>query len=565
MSKFFKRFKVKTIVAAMIVLSILSIAITDFLGLTGISTVNNNVEDLYKDNLIGITRLGSVRSDFINIRLNAEKAMLKYDSVYVENIKVYNEKLEARIKQFEETKLDEYETNKTKEIRTSINEYINTWEKIKMEIENKEEILGEDSKRLESLGNKTENIILELRDYNEKQAEELNSASEKIYLNKVKELFYTGVVILLLLSLIGYSIIKLIGNSINETINNLELVASGDLTASIHSDEKNEFAIMKKSLRKTVDNIREMINVIKNQSLDIHGKAESFSAISEEMSSVSQNISTAIEEVAQGTSTQSEGIIDITVILDEFNKVLEDTINVITGISAGTGNIESMAEDSNVKMNDLIVSIKNVHEVFNDFSLKISSLGLNVNQINQILNLINEIADQTNLLSLNASIEASRAGVSGRGFSVVADEIGKLAEQSKVSSVNIASLVKQISTDTNTMIATSDNLKKELFEQLKISEIAMMSFNNIKELINDMTPQINNANLSMNSIKEQKNAIIEKLESASAISQEVSASAEEVSASTEEMNASSEEVASAALELSGMTKKIVSSMEKFKL
>jgi Methyl-accepting chemotaxis protein len=565
MINFIRNFKIKTIVIMLIALAVLSIAITDFLGLSGMTTIDNNMSNMYKDNLIGISRLGAARSDFITIRLNAEKATLQYDSKYEQEIKVYHEKLETRIKQFETTNLDEFEGNKIKEIKNTINEYMDTWGKVKLKILNTGKIPEEDISLLTTLGEKTENTIVELRDYNEKHAEKINSDSNKIYLSKVKELFYTAIAIMLVLSLIGYSIVKLITNSIIETVDNLEIVASGDLTVAIRSDEENEFGVMKKALYKTVENIKEMVRVIKSQSAEIDNKAESLSAISEEMSSASQNITTAIQDIAQGTSTQSDEIVNTNIILNKFNEQLEETIRLIAKMSSSASNIENLAEDSNIKMNELVDSVKNVHTEFNDFTVKISTLGLNINKINEILNLINGIADETNLLSLNASIEAARAGDAGKGFSVVADKIRKLSEQSKFSSKSINSIIGQISNDTNIMISTSDVLKKELSKQLSTLEIAIMSFDNIIKSIKTVTPQINNANLSMNSVKEQRNIIVEKLESTSAISEEVSASAEEISASTEEMNASSEEVANTALELSNMTKEIVYSLAKFKL
>lgn len=565
MFKLINNLKIRTIIIFLIVFAALSVISTNYLGLASMHRINDNMTDMYQNKLIGIARLGSVRSDFLTIRLNSEKAILKYDSKFEEEIKVYYEKLENRLKQYAETYLDEFQIGKISEIHNDINEYMASWEKVKSQLVTSGKISNEESDALVLLGEKIESEIVEIRDHNEKLANTQNLNSDKIYQTSIRRLFYLAISITAVLSLIGYIIVLIITRSTKETINRLEQVASGDLAVSINIDENNEFGAMKKALNHTVENIRTMINSIKGQTVELENKAEELSSISEEMSSGSQNVGIAIQEVAQGTSSQAEDIIHTNTIVNEFNEHLEEVIRTVTNIAIGASNIEEMAEDSNSKMSDLVKSLKKVHAVFNDFAEKIHTLGTSVNKINEISNLINGVAVQTNLLALNASIEAARAGEAGKGFAVVADEIRKLAEQSKTSSENINSVINQISSETNTMIGTSDEVGNEMSEQLKTISIAIESFEKIINNIKKVNPQIAAINQSMNFIQEEKTIIVGKLESASAISEQVSASAEEIAASTEEMTVSSAEVAGTALDLSNMTKEIVDSLVKFKL
>jgi methyl-accepting chemotaxis protein len=565
MFKFIKDLKIRTIIIMLIVFAVFSVAYTNFLGLSGMHHINSDMNDMYENKLIGIARLGAARSDFLTVRLNAEKAILKYDTKYEEEIKLYHEKFENRMKQYEAISLSEFEISKVSEVHSNINEYMTTWEKIKSQLVSFGKISKEDSESFVRLGEKIERNIVEIRDYHEKLANAENLESDKIYQTSIRRVFYLAISITAVLSLVGYIIVLIIMKSTKETIKRLEAVASGDLTVSINVDENNEFGAMKKALNRTVENIRTMVNSIKTQTVELENKAEELSSISEEMSSGSQNVGIAIQEVAQGTSSQAEDIIHTTTIVNEFNEQLEEVIKTVTNIAKGASSIEDMAEDSNSKMNALIGSIKNVHTVFTDFAKKINTLGVSINKINEIANLINGIAVQTNLLALNASIEAARAGEAGKGFAVVADEIRKLAEQSKTSSGNINFVINQISSETNTMISTSDEVGKEMSEQVKTIGVAIESFENIINGIKQVNPEISAIGQSMNFIKKEKNTIIEKLESASTISEEVSASAEEISASAEEMTASTQEVAGTALALSNMTKEIVNSLEKFKI
>ncbi|WP_250813886.1 methyl-accepting chemotaxis protein [Clostridium swellfunianum] len=557
MFKFMKNFKIKTIIIFLGVFSLISVALTNFLGLSGIYTVNKNMTDMYQNNLIGISRLAAARGDFLAVRLNAEKAMLQNDAKYEQEIKEHYEKAVGKLREYEATKLDEYEKNKVAEINEDINKYIASWDKDKSQQQLSDE--------LAMLGDKIENNIVELREYNEKLAADKNSSSDKVYQSKIRMVFYITVIIIAAILLLGYIVTATVMRAIRAAIANLNTVASGDLSVSVVIDEKNEFAQMKKALNKTIENIRGMIELIKNQASALEDKSKGLSAVSKEMSLGAENVSKTIQDVAHGTSGQANEIIDTNMMLNDFNEQLEKVIEAMSSVASSSINVGEMAEDSNSKMNNLIESMQKIHEMFSDFAKKINNVGTSINKIDEISSLINAIADQTNLLALNASIEAARAGEAGRGFAVVADEIRKLAEQSKASSENINSVVKLISNETDIMINTSDQVGLEMSEQLKTIGVAASSYNKIIKAIKEMNPEIREASESMSSIQEQKDAIIQKLETASAVSQEVAASAEEIAASAEEMESSTEDVTDTAFELSNMTIEIVGALNKFKL
>ena len=210
-------------------------------------------------------------------------------------------------------------------------------------------------------------------------------------------------------------------------------------------------------------------------------------------------------------------------------------------------------------------TLDNITISFNDLITKISSLGKDINKINEITNIIKGIAAQTNLLALNASIEASRAGEAGRGFSVVAGEIRKLAEQSKDSSESINLLISNISNNTNIMLQATDEMDNELSNEVAIINNSVDSFKRIIQSIDEVIPKIGQVSMAAINIDTEKNTIIEKIEVVSAASEEISASTEEISAASEEMNAATDEVTSAADILNNMTKEMMEQVNKFKL
>lgn len=216
-------------------------------------------------------------------------------------------------------------------------------------------------------------------------------------------------------------------------------------------------------------------------------------------------------------------------------------------------------------MNDLVQSVNVVGTSSKDFADKVKKLGSSISKISEIIKLINDISDETNLLALNASIESARAGESGKGFAVVAEEIRKLAEQSRTSSDNIGKLLNGIISETQTMVHASDNIVNEVDEQVNLLNLTNEALENIIQAVADILPTIETVTTSTLEIKRDKDVILEKVETTSSIAEEVSASSEEISASMEEINASAEEVAGTAFELSDMTKAMISSVNQFKI
>lgn len=372
-----------------------------------------------------------------------------------------------------------------------------------------------------------------------------------------------GVTIILAFIILNKKISKPI-NKIKEELNNLA-EQGGDLTQKININSKDEIGELSNIINSFLETLRRMLLAVKDNSLNIEDNSLNLNFISQNMLASSRNVALAINDVASGTGDQAQDLVNITSVLNDFAQELNIMINSIENINVTSGEIESTADESKSNMNTLINSVEKVDNSFKTFSEKVKVLGNSINKVNEITTIINSISEQTNLLALNAAIEAARVGESGKGFAVVADEIRKLAGQSRESAESISNVIKNVYNETNLIVKSSEEIDREIGEQVNIINSSMSSFQNILNSINSIIPKIQDLNNGSNHLNKEKENILCKIENSSSIAEEVSASAEEISASIEEMNSQASNVAQASEELKNITNNMIENINKFKL
>lgn len=561
----FKNLKLITIIIMMSTLSVIFTCTIGYMGYSKMKSINNNISNMYEENLTPVTDLSTITSNFVNIQLITNKAQVQYDSMYDVQVSGFNDTINKELTKYSSKKLGKEQEVQVKILKNSYSQYIKLWNKSKSILISGERLQEDDLKQFEILGSSINASLQGLIKEEVNSGYNLKNSSDKIYNNSVLMFLIIVTIILALLAIISFRIIQNINKSSKEMINVLNEVSEGDFTIKLNTSGNNEFSIMKRSLNETLTNISSMLNTIKSSFFTINEKSNVLSKISDEMAFSSEHISSTIQNISEATALQAGDLLNISDTLNEFSNQLTNVVTSIKDIKLNSNNIHCKTIESNGYMLTVINSVDEVTSAFKNLTLTINSVSKNIKEITQMSNLINNIANQTNLLSLNAAIEAARAGEAGKGFSVVAQEIRKLSEQSKLSSENITLLINNIFNDTELMIKTTSIMNTELAKQKNSIETAIDSYNVINAAVDKITPKIESVNSSAVTLNNNKNHIIDELNLASSIAEDISSSTVKISTSTEEMTASSEEVSHTAKNLNSMNKDIIKKINKFKL
>lgn len=322
--------------------------------------------------------------------------------------------------------------------------------------------------------------------------------------------------------------------------------------------DKTEVGVISRLLNSIMIEISKWIKEIKRDSENIEAQAIGLTYISEDMLDLTSDIAKSTEIVSDATGTQTQNISGIVEKVFQFGDYINEVSESVICIDSLASEIGQKSENTNVDLKELAGVIVNLNNNFNDFTQSLNMMMEDIKSVNQMTHLINSISERTNLLALNAAIEAASAGEAGRGFSVVATEIRKLAEMSQSSSNKIYNIVNNISKNISTINEKTLLIEDSIVEQNYAVDNTINVFNNISGAIHIIIPKVHEIVDAFNNVNTQKENILTGIEEISSMSQEIGVTTEEVSNIAKELNLMGHEVTGAASNLN----KSVNNMKK---
>lgn len=383
--------------------------------------------------------------------------------------------------------------------------------------------------------------------------------------NSIRVLTIVMVVISCIIAMIvGTLISKGFSKSINLSIKELAKVSKGDLTVEFRTNRRDEFALLYGSCNDMLANIRGLIMEVESVYDALSVSLNKVNTSSTTFSETTKDIQTSVHEIETGVGEQTESATDCLNEMDSlFTKinVVNDNTNEIGSIAAST----QVAINSGLtSMDNLNAKTKSTTDITDSVIQTIKELSVHSKNIGQIVNSINDIAEETNLLSLNASIEAARAGAAGKGFSVVATQIRKLADQCLASAGKISNIVTEITETTKEAVNTAQTAEEIVDEQVEAVAATARSFQTLKQRIEKLSEYLESIQSSSKDMESSGSSTLNSMENISAILEETLASVTSVANVTDKQSEALTSLDDASSQLMVRAERLGDAISKFK-
>lgn len=572
--EWFHQLKIKQKLGILVGMLSLAILIVGIFGYWNLKQSNMYLDTMYANNMVQAKLayrnqilVGQIRNDIFELMLTTDEVENKRLSQNIENGRAEYSRSFAELGEMPLSEQQRKNFQKLNEVIPKYKEGNNEALALVKENKNAEAYLVYKNK-VESSANATLQILHDMTMVTENESKKMKEeADDNLY--RMQQMFFIFIIGMIVIGIfLGVMIIREIMLRLRESVDFLENVSTGDFSQNIGENalkDRTEFGKLTNAMQLMNQNVRTLIHRMVNTSEQVAAASEELAASADQSSLAATQVATSIEKVADGAKRQVEIAIATNNIVEEMakgiNQVTQNTINV----SESAEKTSNAAVNGNEAIEKTLNQMKMIEKSTVNTADAVDALEEKSQRISEMVKLISEIAAQTNLLSLNAAIEAARAGDAGRGFSVVAEEVRKLAEKSAEATQIITADIGEIQNKTQTAVTFTQESKREVENGSELVNIAQRNFKDILKMVQGISGEITDISAAAEELTAGTEDVIKSAGSVRKESRQSADETETIAAATEEQSASIEEIASASTHLAKLAEELQSAVQKFKI